>query len=85
MPKPKHSRPVLMLLLLPALLSGCASDSSLFVPPAHQPAIPPLPAQARQNDLPKFSENVLNDLEQWQLRLIEPSLQDELVRPRISR
>lgn len=55
----------LMLALLVLLLEGCATDSTLFVPPAHQPAIPPLPAQARQTDSPTFSANAQTDIEQW--------------------
>lgn len=71
MNKPQRQRPLLLALL--ALLSGCAHNSPLLrpVPPA---AIPPLPAQARQVDSPKFSENAQTDIEQWQLRLIEPLL-----------
>jgi hypothetical protein len=55
------------------------------VPPAYQPAIPPLPAQARQTDWPKFSESALNDIEQWQLRLIEPLLPAEPAKRPIAR
>lgn len=61
------------LLVLLVLLTGCAHNSPLSKPPP-QPAIPPLPAQARQTDSPTYSANALNDIEQWQLRLIEPSL-----------
>ena len=62
-----------MLPLLLVLLSGCATDSTLYAPPAHQPAIPPLPAQARQIDSPKFSANAQTDIEKWLQRLTEQS------------
>lgn len=68
--------------LLPlVLLSGCASDSTLYVPPAHQPAIPPLPAQARQIDSPKFSASAQADIETWLQRLTEPSSPEEPAKP----
>ena len=80
----KPPKPSLLPLLLPALLSACASGSPLSKP-TPQPAIPPLPAQARQTDSPIFSANALNDIEQWQLRLIEPSLQDTPAKPATKR
>lgn len=70
-----------MLPPLLVLLSGCASDSTLYVPPAHQPVIPPLPAQARQTDSPKFSANAQIDIERWLQRLTEPSSQAEPAKP----
>ena len=70
-----------MLPLLLALLSGCASDSTLYVPPAHQPVIPPLPAQARQTDSPKFSVSAQTDIEKWLQRLTEPSSPATPVKP----
>lgn len=70
-----------MLPLLLVLLSACASDSTLYVPPAHQPAIPLLPAQARQIDSPKFSANAQIDIERWLRRLTEPSSQVEPAKP----
>lgn len=71
----KLPKPSLLLPLLPVLLSACASGSPLSKP-TPGPAIPPLPAQARQTDSPTYSANALNDIEQWQLLLIEPLLQD---------
>jgi len=63
------------LLVLLVLLTGCAHNSPLSKPPP-QPAIPPLPAQARQVDSPTFLRSAWTDIEQWQLLLIEPLLQD---------
>jgi len=83
--KHKPSRPALLLVLLLVLLSGCASDSTLYAPPAHLPAIPPLPAQARQTDSPKFSANAQTDIETWLQRLTEPSSPEEPAKPPIPR
>lgn len=63
---------LVLLPLLPAwLLSGCASGSplSLPVPP---PAVPPLPAQARQDGSPTHSARAQTDIEQWLQMLTEP-------------
>ena len=81
--KPNTMRrlPVSMRLLLPVLLSACASDSPLFVPPNHAPAIPPLPAQARQTDSPTYSASARIDIEKWLQRLTEPSLPAEPAKP----
>lgn len=77
----KPPRPALLLALLLALLSGCAKDSSLYVPPAHQPAIPPLPAQARQVDSPTWSASAQTDIERWLQSLTEPSSPAEPAKP----
>lgn len=61
-----------MLLLLTLLCAGCAHDSPLSRP-APGPAIPPLPAQARQVDSPTFSASAQRDIQQWQQQLTEPS------------
>ena len=79
--KHRHSRHALLLALLLALLNGCASDSTLYVPPAHQPAIPPLPSQARQTDSPTWSASAQTDIEQWLQSLTEPSLPAAPARP----
>ena len=79
--KHRHSRPGLLLALLLALLSGCAKDSTLFVPPAHQPAIPPLPSQARQVDSPTWSASAQTDIEKWLQSLTEPSSPAGPVKP----
>ncbi len=62
-----------MLLALVLLLTGCAHTppSSQPVPP---PAIPPLPATARQTDSPGFSAKASSDIERWQQLLTAPSL-----------
>lgn len=65
MPKLKPPKLALLPMLLLPVLTGCASDSTLYVPPNHAPAIPPLPAQARQTDSPTQSANALTDIERW--------------------
>lgn len=72
-------RPTRLLPLM--LLIGCAHDSTLYVPPDHQPAIPPLPAQARQVDSPKFSASAQKSIEKWLQLLTEPSSPVEPVKP----
>lgn len=62
----------LMLQLLLVLLVGCASVS-LPSRPAAGPAIPPLPAQARQTDSAKHSQRALTDIETWLLLQTAPS------------
>ena len=57
-------RPLLLLLLL----SGCASGSTLCTP-VPPPAVPPLPAQARQDGSPTHSASAQTAIEQW-LRLL---------------
>lgn len=55
---------VLTLPLLPMLLAACGSASPLFKPtPA--PAIPPLPAQARQTDSATHSQRAQTSIEAW--------------------
>lgn len=81
MPKLKPPKLALLPMLLLPVLTGCASDSTLYVPPNHAPAIPPLPAQARQTDSPTFSASAQTDIEKWLLRLIEPSLPAEPAKP----
>lgn len=71
MPNNRPSRPALRLLLPLVLLTSCASDSTLFVPPMHQPAIPPLPEQAKQTSSPTYSANAQTDIEAW-LRVLTP-------------
>ena len=66
------SRLAALPLLLLSLLTGCAHDSPLSRP-TPPPAIPPLPAQARQVDLPTFSERAQTNIEAWRQRLTEPS------------
>lgn len=80
MPKPRPLKLALLpLMLLPALI-GCASDSTLYVPPNHAPEIPPLPAQARQTDSPTFSASAQTDIETWLQRLTAPSSPDAPVK-----
>ena len=74
--KHRLPRPALPLLPLLVLLTSCATDSTLYVPPAHQPAIPPLPAQARQTASPQHSANAQTDIEQWLQSLTQPSSPD---------
>lgn len=69
--KPRPRPMPALLLMLALLLSGCASLPSLSRP-APQALIPPLPAAARQTDLPTFSEGVFRDLLEWQRLLTEP-------------
>lgn len=69
--------PVLLLALPVLLLNGCASDLSLSVPPAHQPLIPPLPQQARQTELPDFSQRAQTDIQAWLESLTDPSSPDK--------
>lgn len=66
------SRLAALPLLLLSLLTGCAHDSPLSRP-TPPPAIPPLPAQAKQTDSPTFSERARIDIETWLQRLTEPS------------
>lgn len=70
---------VLMLALLVLLLSGCASVSQ---PSCVTPAIPPLPAQARQNPAPLWcsptcSRGLITERENWLKRLTPPASQDK--------
>lgn len=81
MPNSKPPRPALRLALLTLLLHGCASDSTLYAPPNHAPAIPPLPAQARQTDSPTYSASAQTDIEKWLQRLTEPSSPATPVKP----
>lgn len=71
MPKPKQLRPELLLLLLATLCSGCASGS--LNRPAPPPTIPPLPAEARQQHSPEFSEFVQRDIKGWLESLMQQS------------
>lgn len=79
---PRH---VPLLLVLLVLLSACGHDSPLFVPPAHQPAIPPLPTQARQTESPEFSANAQIAIERWLQLLTEPSSLASPVKPATKR
>ena len=73
-------RLALTLTLLALLLAGCAHESPLSKPvPA--PAIPPLPAQARQTDLPTFSRNAQIDMQAWLLPPTAPSSPGMRVKP----
>ena len=58
----------LLPMLLLSLLLGCVTDSSLFRPTS-APPIPPLMPQAKQHDLPKFSEDAQTDIQAWQQEL----------------
>lgn len=59
-----HLARALMLMLPLALLAACGSASPLFRPtPA--PAIPPLPAQARQPDSATHSQRAQTSIEAW--------------------
>lgn len=71
-----------MLLLL--LLSGCAASSppSRPVPP---PQIPPLPAQARQQDWPTHSQAARAHMEQWLQLLTDQSSPGAPARPPMTR
>lgn len=71
-------------MLLLVLLSGCAASSppSRPVPP---PQIPPLPAQARQQDWPMRSQAAQADMEQWRRLLTQPSSPGEPARPPTTR
>lgn len=71
----------LMLMLLLALLAGCAHNSSAPCPPAPQPAVPPLPAQAKQQSWPTFSASVAKLFEEWQRKLTTPSTEGEPAKP----
>jgi hypothetical protein len=64
------------LLVLAMLLTGCAHTSppSKPVPP---PAIPPLPAEAKQASWPTFSRNVQALFQRWQDSLTTPSSEDK--------
>jgi len=81
MPNYRLRKPALLLVLPVLLLIGCASDLSLSVPPAHQPLIPPLPEQARQQESPEFSQRAQTDIQQWLESLIEPSSQGVPAKP----
>lgn len=59
----KPSRRVRLLLLLAMLCSSCATGSLSRPVPA--PTIPPLPAEARQQHSPEFSELVRADIRNW--------------------
>lgn len=63
-PKSPHPALALPLLLLPMLMAACAS-ASLPPPQVRAPLIPPLPAQARQTDLPTHSQRAAATIETW--------------------
>ena len=79
--KPDHNwkRPMLMLPLLAAVLTACASSLPTTVPePA---AIPPLPGEARQPKTPSFcyptcSQGLTRERGSWQSSLTAPISQD---------
>jgi len=74
--RPARKRPglALMLPLLGLLLTACATRP---VPPPAVPAmIPPLPAEAKQTDLPTYSQRLLERLNAWRLLLTGPSSPD---------
>lgn len=64
----KSPRPAAMLLLPLLLLTACATqpEPPLIVAP---PAIPPLPAEARQTASPTFSQRWAEKVQEWQKRL----------------
>lgn len=70
-----------MLLVLPMLLSACASSSPPLPPVVVPPAeIPPLPAQARQptipsDCLPTCSAKLMIDFNTWRNTLTGPETQ----------
>lgn len=72
LPKQLPQRRALTLLLLPMLCAACGHNSPRSEP-VPGPAIPPLPAQARQTDSPTFSINAQRDIRRWQQLLTEPS------------
>ena len=73
MRKLKPRRHALLLLLLAMLCSSCASGSLSRPVPA--PTIPPLPAEARQQHSPEFSEFVQRDIKAWLELLMQQSSQ----------
>ena len=70
--KPRRALALMPTLLL-ALLAGCGS-ASLPSRPAPGPAIPPLPAQARQTDSATHSQHAQTDIETWLQPQTVPSL-----------
>lgn len=74
----KHSSPGFgrMLLTLSLLLTACASSSPVYLA-AKPPAVPPLPASARQPTMPlgwsSFSADARDDLQMWRLSLTPPA------------
>lgn len=87
-PKPKPM-PMRALLLLPALLlTGCAAQP----PPTRQvqpPAVPPLPAIARQPKpspvcLPSCSEGLRIELQSWPIWQTEPKAPVAPAKPRMT-
>ena len=74
--RPARKRPGLALMLLPLglLLTACATRP---VPPPAVPAvIPELPQEARQIDLPTYSQRLSEKLNAWRLLLTGPSSPD---------
>lgn len=74
------TRPWLMLAPLALLLAGCAS--ALPSSPSVEPAIPPLPAEARQpaipsKCLPTCSSALTVERESWLNMLTQPGSQDK--------
>ena len=56
----------LCILLLPALLAGCAGKSIDCAPAEQPPAVPSLPSSARQEPLPSWcSGDCLKSLTEW--------------------
>jgi hypothetical protein len=72
-PAPRRARLGPTLLPLAALLTACVTPP---VKPPEPVAIPPLPAEARQTDLPTFSQKLSAKLAEWQRLLTEQSSPD---------
>lgn len=77
-PRNKLTQRALMLLLPTLLLMGCAHESPNLSQPPEHPAIPPLPAQARQPAIPSMclptcSRALTAERETWQHMLTLPA------------
>lgn len=82
--KPNLKRSVLMLAVPVMLLSACASGSPISSPP---PAVPPLPAVARQpaipsECLPTCLEGLIKERESWLTTPTAPESQGTRVKGR---
>ena len=85
MHKTNSTRRVLTPLLLLLCLAGCASESTRYLQ-VTPPAIPPLPAAARQTPtltpcLPSCSAALKSDLERWLKTSTPPEQPDSPAKP----